>query len=327
MSLLRNIGVGGQGLLRGVASGVASLADIPSALGNVGVAAINVFKEDNLEYFEGYNFGGRAAEAVTFDAMRPKNDTERVIFAGTQAVGEVGSLVVASIATAGAGAAVGAGLVASRGASAARLLNPLVVTTKLDKAMTGVTVGATGLRANNIFEEDESAANIAQEITVDAAASILSDSNQRNEDLKEALEGIYSEFADINKALEDNGLTSKERQSYLDRIGQLNQADVIIQEVLSGDLTDSLISDRMQRLKEIIPEAFKEEQGSIVSPVTDRGHAALSIQAPFIQGVEGSKGAPEALAWDSPKLGGLLGGPLDAEPVTTTGNVLPRVFA
>jgi hypothetical protein len=94
---MRNTELFGQGIVRGLASGTASLGDLAVNAGYNWTTrnAINLFKEDNLGKYES-NFAGKAADAVSWTEARDMGEESTMLIG--QSAGEFGAFVGTMIA-------------------------------------------------------------------------------------------------------------------------------------------------------------------------------------------------------------------------------------
>ncbi len=295
MGWLRDIAVGGQGLARGLASGVGAIADIPAGIGNLGVMAANQFREDDnqIEHFEGFNMADRAAEAVTFTEAR--NDRERAIMSGAQAVGEVGAFVAVTVGTAGlGGAAVGGAGVATRWAGAtARVMNPVNVTGRVNQAVTTAEVGLTGHRAYDLYTTDQEAAQNVGRIYENSIDGLATDIEREQEMMQDKATTLTEELQGMSENLLDPNLTIGERQELLDRLDLIEEGLTIIRDIDDVEDMDQR-QDMLDRLEVIQPTAADQEANntlrSPLRPSVDVG--GNEVRTAFDAGVANEAGVP-----------------------------------
>jgi len=257
----RTVEVAGQGLVKGVASGTASIGDLAVNVGYNWTTRnlINVVKEDNLEQYN-TNLAGRAAEAVTW--TEPKNDYERAVMAGGQVVGEVGAFVAVTVATAGVGGAAVGTLALARGGTAtaravstgsraagatARFLNPLA-------SKTGATIeaGVAGYSGRKIYTTDKNAEANAQQIETQLVDGFISEAKAEQELLQEKLQEIQTELKDIITQFESGELTAVQHDALLDRMNELKDGMDTIDE-LRTNISEERRTELHEKLENIVP--------------------------------------------------------------------------
>lgn len=314
---LRDLEVAAQGFVRGVASGAGSLLDAPSAIGNLGVAGLNLMRSDEnqIDYFNSPNFAGRAANMGIINWTEAETDRERAIMSGAQAVGEVGGFVVATVATGGlGGAAVGASIATARGtAIGARAItaaqsgagffasagNPLNVTGRVNQGLTAAEGVFVATRSVDLYNQDADAAELQEEIGVDAVREETDGIVREEESIQRAMDEIVFESQNINQALQDTSLSAEERQSYLDRIEELDQGAASIDALVRGeDLSTEERQGHLDRLETIVPQAFiTDETDPDLGPESDTGMSSDRIRNIFegIQNGNGETYTPEPI--------------------------------
>ena len=249
----RTVEVATQGVVKGLGAGAASLGDL----------AVNVAFKDDENKLESYNpnLAGHAAEALTW--TEPKNDYERAVMAGGQVVGEVGTFVAITVATAGVGgAAVGAtaavargGTVAARAVSTgsqaatatARFLNPLASKTA------AVIEGGFGVyRGHDLYTTDQAAEAAVDDIYEDVVDGLSDSILNEQQDLQETLQILTEQTAHINARFDDPNLSIEEEDQLLNRLDEINEAQIIIKE-LRTDIPEERREELHKQLDVIQP--------------------------------------------------------------------------
>lgn len=291
----RDLEVAAQGLVRGVASGVGAIADIPSGIGNLGVMAANQFRDDGnqLEYFEGFNIADRAAEAVTW--TQALNDRERMIMNGAQAVGEVGAFVAVTVGTAGlGGAAVGGAGVATRWAGAtARVMNPVNVSGRLNQAVTAVEAGAVAYRTHELNEIDREAQRGVERTYENVGDALATEIETEQRMLQGKAEAMTEELGAMSERLADPSLSMADRQEILDRLDLIEEGLNIIggmDDVTDMDERQELL-DRLEVIQPSEPDA-DDLHSNLRSPLIT-SPSGEEVRTAFASGVENAAGGPE----------------------------------
>ncbi|MEC8788045.1 MAG: hypothetical protein VXX33_16125, partial [Pseudomonadota bacterium] len=264
----RTVEVTAQGVVKGIGSGAASLGDLAVSGYNVSIRhGINAFRdEDNQLEAKSYTLAGQAADALTW--TEPQNEYERKLMTGAQVVGEIGTFVAITVATAGVGgAAVGASAGIARGGTVAARLSTagaeaLATGTKAaDKTFrflspvasnTAVVVesGLGAIRYNHLHGQDAEAQAKAEEITGNALDETLSDMEREMLDIKQTDAKLNVELDEIKQRFPD--ASYEEQQQLRERYNELKEAHTIMEE-LGTDIPDERRTELHERLDEIIP--------------------------------------------------------------------------
>ena len=274
----RTVEVTTQGLVKGVGSGAASLGDLAVNVGYNWTTrnVVNAFRDDDNQLeSKNYNLAGQAANALTW--TEPQNDYERTLMTGAQVVGEVGTFVAITVATAGVGgAAVGASAGIARGGSVAARLSTagaeaMATGTKaatstarfLNPAASNTAVvlesGLGAVRYNHLHEQDAQAQAKADEITSDALNDSISDMEREQQDILRTNELLNTELDEIKQRFPN--ASHAEQQELRERYTELKEAHSIMEELGTG-ISDERRAELHERLDEIIPN---DPQASNVS--------------------------------------------------------------
>ena len=287
-AVARTAEVATQGLVRGLASGVASVGDLAvNVVGNGAILLANQFVEDDFEYISS-NMADHAAEAVTWTEAR--NDYERALMSGAQAVGEVGAFVAVTVATAGVGGAViGGGAAATRAAAVtARVMNPIAMGGRLNQAVTAAEVGLTGYRAYDLYTTDQEAERAVEQIYENAIEGLTTAVEQEQQMLREKAEAMTAELTAMTERFEDPNLGSEERERLLERAGEIEEGFSIIESL--GSETDMDAREQLlERLEQIQPTVDEEANLGVTSPLLSRDDTltADTSTLAFADGVAG----------------------------------------
>lgn len=269
----RSIEVTGQGLVKGIGSGGAVLGDLAVNVGYNWTTrhAINVFRDEDLESYNS-NYAGRAAEALTW--TEPSNDYERALMSGGQVVGEIGSFIAVTVATAGVGGAVvGGSMAVARGGSLAaagvQAMNTArtvgtATTAFMNPAASSIAAGTEGafgaMRFNDLASIDANAQDIADDVQAQAVDNIAQIIATEQRDLQETANALKSEVADIKLRLSDANTSAEEREALYDRVDEIKEAHNIMTE-LRSNIDDERRIELHQRLDEIHP--YTPEQANL----------------------------------------------------------------
>lgn len=320
-----------QGIVKGLASGVAGIGDLAVGAGNFVTG--NGFKMSNM--------ADGAADAVTW--TEPETDFERGAMAFGQGVGEVTSFVAVGIATGGVGgvvaggsmAAVRGGSIAARAASSgarwagntAKALNPVDISTKLAKVGTGLEIYFTG---DNILENYKDLKSI--------------DNQETAEFLQTKADAILEEKQHMSEQLDalGNQLSAEQAEEFNNRFSELQESETLITRWLEGDLSEEEQLMARERLDKLLPTQEREIERSLDSQETsapeqtqqqptpetssdvssqqadtpstrrDLETTQMSISEQFDQAVSGFFADSEVLASLNTLMAGVLGWVIDA---------------
>ncbi len=312
----RTAEVFGQGVVRGLAGGVAAVGDFAVDLGYNWTTrnAINVFRaEDNKLQSYDTRMADNAAEAVTW--TEAQNDWERGVMTAGQVVGEVGGFVAVTVATGGVGGAafgaarVGAG--ATRAASAlstggswaantARVMNPAAT-----HAALGVEGAFGAYRATQIYELDANAAEVAEELRSEAGQEALGEAAQQQEFLNDVLTRQGDELRQIIGEINEGGLGAEREATLRERIEEIRQDRDLVETLRSDGLDDDQREQYLQQLQDKYPaQQAAPEAAGIASPYT-RAENSGQLSRAFANGgnvaVAGTEEAAPAPVQPQPK--------------------------
>lgn len=294
----RTVEVGTQGVVRGLASGTASLGDLGVFAYNHTVRhGINAFRENDLEKAN-LNLAGRAAEGVTW--TEPRNDYERGLMAAGQAVGEVGAVVAVTVATAGVGGAVmGGGIAAARGtaigaraipmatraaSATARFMNPAA-----SRLALGIEGGAAGWRTYDLYTTDAQAAENEVQILEGVGDTLADNVEARYERLNKQGLAIKNELSDLTEELNSGELSIEQIDAHGERFDALLDGLNIIDRLTNEDLSVEEIQELENELNEIVEPESSENTAETSSIYSREAESSLSAQ--FGQGYyEGGNG-------------------------------------
>ena len=282
----RSIEVTSQGLVKGLGSGAATLGDLAVNVGYNWTTrnAINLFRDEKLESYNS-NYAGRAAKALTW--TEPENNYERILMSGGQVIGEIGSFVAVTVATAGVGGAViGGSMAVARGgtlatagvqAMATARTAAVATTAFMNPAASSVAAATEGgfgaLRFNDLASTDAKAQEIADNIQDGAVNDIAQIIQNEQRDLQVTAVALEKEVEKIKKKLNNPNTSDADREALYDRVDEIKEAHVIMQE-LRSEISDDRRIELHQRLDEIHPYTPEEQQ---VAPENTQAASGIEI--------------------------------------------------
>jgi len=265
MGFWRNLECFGQGLVQGLAGGVASVGDFAINAGYNWTTrhAINAFRsEDNQVGRFDPNLADNAAEAVRW--TEAENNTERGYMAAGRATGEVAGFALATVATAGTGglvygaARVGAGATRLGAAlttggrfavNTAHVMNPVA-----SRAALAVESGAAAFRGTQLYNQDAEAERNATTIRTHAGLNVLQDATARQEYLNQILDHQAQELRDIGAEMDRGNLTEERQEQLRTRLREIREAKGLIDATRTEGITDTQMRENLQRLQQLYPD-------------------------------------------------------------------------
>lgn len=267
-NIARSAEVIGQGLVKGLASGAGSIADLGV---NVGYnwTTRHILGTDPAET----NYADNAAGAVTW--TQAQNDYERSLMVGSQVVGEITSFAAITIATAGVGgAAIGGTAAAARAATVTtRAFNPVA-----SRTAAALETGFGAYRGHQLFTTDRAEQQTAESLSTDLARQAIADAAAERALFNDSLRRVNDELETLLEEFQQPDLSAEREQAINERVEQLASQSQILDELRQGELSPERKNELVEQLRSLDPE-FDRAYRDARDNTADMGPALSSVPA------------------------------------------------